>query len=255
MDDTRAVLLADAFGTGPFGGHRTAVVPDAAGLDRAAVAAELGRPVAFLDRSGDTDALRAVGTGVETAAIAAYGGLVATGDAEPGTCTVETEAGERRVEADEAGAWVESSVPAWEETEDEADALGVEAGELLDAPAGRAGGRTVVGAAYLSAFESATPDERAVGYTFETLDPDAHVAVWVEGGPAGPEDCSAVAAALDAADAFDGSFPEPLRCETGRLCDRPAELWVGDGRVGGPVAVSLRGELRVPEDDGDILVA
>ncbi len=252
MVETRRVLLADAFAPEPLGGVRTAVVPDGAGVDAAAVAEEMGAAAALLD--GDT--LHAEGATPERAALAAFGALDVADEVEPGEHAVEIEGEERTVEITERGVWVDATLPAWSQDDaDGAAALGVEDGDLLDVPVGSADGSTVVGTEFLSALEGDLPDG-AVGYSFETVGADPHVAVRESGGPAGDRACLAVAAALDAIDAFDGAFPDPLVCEVGRFEGRPGEVWVDRaGRVGGPVAAALDGTLAVREADDDIVVA
>jgi len=252
MVETRRVLLADAFALEPLGGIRTAVVPDGTGVDAAAVVDELGAPAVL--REGDS--LRVEGTTPERAALAAFGALRVADEVETGEHGIEINGEERTVEVTETGAWVGASMPEWTTSDaDGAAALGVEGNDLLDAPVGSADGRTVVGTEFLSALEGQIP-EGTVGYTFETMSAEAHVAVRAGGAePTGIRGCLAVAAALDAVEAFDGAFPDPLVCEVGRLGGRPGEVWVSPGRVGGPVAVALDGTLAVRAADDDIVVA
>jgi len=252
MVETRRVLLADALALEPLGGLRTVVVPDGAGIDATAVVDELGAPAAL--RQGDS--LRVEGTSAERAALAAFGALRVADEVETGEHGVEIDGEERTVEVTETGAWVGASTPEWAASDaDGAAALGVEENDLLDAPVGSTNERTVVGTEFLSALDGDIP-EGTVGYTFETVSAEAHVAVRAGGGdPTGIRACLAVAAALDGVDAFDGAFPDPLVCEVGRLNGRPGEVWVSPGRVGGPVAVALDGTLAVRAADDDIVVA
>lgn len=138
----------------------------------------------------------------------------------------------------------------------------------------------VVPVNFLERLGEADPDTDAVvtlseefdvagvyAFTFDALDAESTVhgrafvpALGVDEDPVTGTASGACAAYLREVAAFDDEFPEELRLEQGHFLDRPGRVRVrldgDDVRVGGASAVSLDGEIRIPDaDDDDLIVA
>ncbi|MEF8779127.1 MAG: PhzF family phenazine biosynthesis protein [Haloferacaceae archaeon] len=297
--DTRRVHLVDAFTDEPLSGNVAGVVPDAEGLSDdqlRAIAAELGASeTAFLFPSEAADRrIRYVTPTREVdlcghATIASHGLLLATGELDPGTHSLETNVGVLEIEARNDGTvWMEQDEPSVRRVDAEygrlADALGIDRAALADvgdelpvAVASTGLAFLIVPVAFLESLGDASPDPAAIeelsaafdvtgtyAFTFDTLASDSTLHARMFAPAAGvPEDpvtgtaSGACGAYLRHVGAFDGDVPAEMRFEQGHFLDRGGIVRVrtGDGvRVGGRAVQSLEGTIAVPDLGDDEII-
>ncbi|WP_281194439.1 PhzF family phenazine biosynthesis protein [Halorubrum sp. F4] len=244
------------------------------------------------------------------ATIASYAALFADGAIDAGEHVLRTNVGDLTVTVTGSGrVWMRQESPTVETVEVDADrlgsALGIDPAALRDvgadlpvAVASTGLPFLVVPVNFLERLGEADPDMRAVeelsaefdvagvyAFTFDALEADSTLhgrafapAVGVPEDPVTGTASGAVGGYLRAVEAFDGDFPEEIRCEQGHFLDRPGYVRVrveeggGDGEgedaiggngedgevtvtVGGDAVVSLDGEIRLPEEeDGDGII-
>lgn len=296
--DTYRTLLVDAFADEPLAGTTTGVVPEAAGLSTEqmqAVASELAASeTAFVLPSGAADRrLRFFSPGREStqgddSTVAALAHLFAEGDLDPGSHTVETEAGEIEAEiGDDGVVWLPQDAPQVEEVSLDHDsvaaALGIDAAALQDvgwdvplAVASTGVPFLLVPVNFLEHLGSADPDPGAVealvdecdaagvyAFTFDALGADSTVhARCFRPGPGSLEATPTVAAGgacgayLRDVGVFD-DLPEEFCLEQGHFLDRPGTVRVqvtSGFRVGGGATVALEGTLAVPREEEDGII-
>ncbi|OYR54554.1 PhzF family phenazine biosynthesis protein [Halorubrum halodurans] len=236
------------------------------------------------------------------ATVASYASLFADGAIDAGEHVLRTNVGDLPITVTESGrVWMRQEPPTVE-TVDPADldadrlgsALGIDPAALRDvgadlpvAVASTGLPFLVVPVNFLERLGEADPDMRAVeelsaefdaagvyAFTFDALEADSTLhgrtfapAVGVPEDPVTGTASGAVGGYLRAVDAFEGDFPEEIRCEQGHFLDRPGHVRVrveeGEGgaedgdvtvAVGGDAVVSLDGELRIPEEDDDEII-
>ncbi len=294
MQTTR-ILQVDAFTDDPLSGNAAGVVPDADGLSddqMGAIAAEMAvSETAFLRSSEAADRRLRYFTPTQEvdlcghATIATFAHLHDEG-LEPGTTTVETNAGVLEIDLEADGTvWMTQETPRVRQVDVDygrvADALGVDRealeGSSADLPLSVASTGLpflIVPITYLSDVGTADPDLAAVEsltdevdatgvylFTFDTLEGEStlHGRMFAPGAGV-PEDpvtgtaSGAVGAYLDHVGAFDDEFPEELRLEQGHYVDRPGLVRVrvdSSVQVGGRAVTALDGSLVVPEDEAD----
>ncbi|MFC5133814.1 MULTISPECIES: PhzF family phenazine biosynthesis protein [Haloferacaceae] len=247
------------------------------------------------------------------ATVASYAALFADGAIDAGEHVLRTNVGDLTVTVTESGrVWMRQESPTVGTVEVDADrlgsALGIDPAALRDvgadlpvAVASTGLPFLVVPVNFLERLGEADPDMRAVeglsaefdvagvyAFTFDALGADSTLhgrafapAVGVPEDPVTGTASGAVGGYLRAVEAFDGDFPEEIRCEQGHFLDRPGCVAVrvdegdggsGDGEgedaiggngedgevtvtVGGDAVVSLDGEIRLPEEeDGDGII-
>ncbi len=206
--------------------------------------------------------------------------------------TLRTNAGDLRVSIDDDGTvWMRQDPPTVRRVDVDldriADALGIDVAALRDVGADLPVAVASTGLPFLvipinflerlggadpdpTAIEALTAAHDAIGvyaFTFDALDADStlHGRAFVPGAgvdedPVTGTASGACAGYLRAVGAFDGNFPDKLRFEQGHFLDRPGlvriRLHGDDVRVGGTAAVSLDGEIRIPDgEDGEIIEA
>jgi PhzF family phenazine biosynthesis protein len=224
------------------------------------------------------------------ATVAAHALLRADGRVEPGTSTVETDAGVLEVTVEPDGlVWMGgtgSEVRAIEGLEypELAEALGVDPAALADIgadlPLARADAGLsflVVPVNFLEHVGKMAPDAAAVtrlserfdvagvyAFTFDTLEPEStlHARMFAPalGIPEDPVTGTAAAAAGAYLERFGAVDTDRMRFEQGEFLDRGGRVGVAvdaDGvRIGGRAVTALDGELTVPPGgDDDILEA
>ena len=294
MQTTR-ILQVDAFTDEPLSGNAAGVVPDADGLSddqMQAIAAELAvSETAFVRSSEAADRRLRYFTPTQEVDLCGHAtiGTVAhlhDEGLEPGTTTVETNAGVLEIDLEADGTvWMTQETPRVRQVDLEygrvAEALGVDRealeGSSADLPLSVASTGLpflVVPITYLSDVGTADPDFAAVEaltdevdatgvylFTFDTLEGEStlHGRMFAPGAGV-PEDpvtgtaSGAVGAYLDHVGAFDDEFPEELRLEQGHYVDRPGLVRVrvdSSVQVGGRAVTALDGSLVVPEDEAD----
>jgi PhzF family phenazine biosynthesis protein len=236
------------------------------------------------------------------ATIASYASLFADGAIDAGEHVLRTNVGDLPITVAESGrVWMRQEPPTVEPV-DPADldadrlgsALGIDPAALRDvgadlpvAVASTGLPFLIVPVNFLERLGEADPDMRAVeelsaefdaagvyAFTFDALEADSTLhgrafapAVGVPEDPVTGTASGAVGGYLRAVDAFEGDFPEEIRCEQGHFVDRPGYVRVrveedGGGAedgdvtvtVGGDAVVSLEGDLRIPEEDEDEII-
>ncbi|WP_066414268.1 PhzF family phenazine biosynthesis protein [Halorubrum aethiopicum] len=236
------------------------------------------------------------------ATVASYAALFADGAVEAGEHLLRTNVGDLTIRVTESGRiWMRQEPPTVE-TVDPADldadrlgsALGIDPAALRDvgadlpvAVASTGLPFLVVPVNFLERLGEADPDMRAVeelsaefdvagvyAFTFDALEADSTLhgrafapALGVPEDPVTGTASGAVGGYLHEVGAFEGDFPEEIRCEQGHFLDRPGYVRVrveeGEGgaedgdvtvAVGGDAVVSLDGELRIPEEDDDEII-
>jgi PhzF family phenazine biosynthesis protein len=244
------------------------------------------------------------------ATIASYASLFADGAIDAGEHVLRTNVGDLPITVAESGrVWMRQEPPTVDPI-DPADldadrlgsALGIDPAALRDvgadlpvAVASTGLPFLIVPVNFLERLGEADPDMRAVeelsaefdaagvyAFTFDALEADSTLhgrafapAVGVPEDPVTGTASGAVGGYLRAVDAFEGDFPEEIRCEQGHFVDRPGYVRVrvaeagrgGNGEsgesgadgdvtvaVGGDAVVSLDGELRIPAEDEDEII-
>ena len=292
---TTRILQVDAFTDEPLSGNAAGVVPDADGLSddqMQAIAAEMAvSETAFVRSSESADRRLRYFTPTQEvdlcghATIGTFAHLHDEG-LEPGTTTVETNAGVLEIDLEADGTvWMTQETPRVRQVDvgydRVAEALGVDRealeGSSADLPLSVASTGLpflIVPITYLSDVGNADPDLAAVEaltdevdatgvylFTFDTLEGGStlHGRMFAPGAGV-PEDpvtgtaSGAVGAYLDHVGAFDDEFPEELRLEQGHYVDRPGLVRVrvdSSVQVGGRAVTALDGSLVVPEDEAD----
>jgi PhzF family phenazine biosynthesis protein len=230
------------------------------------------------------------------ATVAAHAHLHRDGVVDAGTSAVETNAGVLDVEVTGDGVvWMEQESPTVEPVEVDYDrvgaAIGVDPAALRDvgadlptAVASTGLPFLVVPVNFLERLGEASPDDDAVAsladeydaagvyaFTFDAIDADATLhgrafapGIGIPEDPVTGTASGAVGAYLRDVEAFEGEFPDEVRCEQGHFLDRPGTVRVrvdadGEGglavRVGGRAVTAVDGRAVVPESDDDIIEA
>ncbi|ESP88878.1 PhzF family phenazine biosynthesis protein [Candidatus Halobonum tyrrellensis] len=300
MTDTREAYLVDAFTDEPLSGNAAGLVPDAEGLadgQMRAIANELGASeTAFLLPSEDADRrVRYFTPTTEVglcghATVAAHAWLAASGGADPGTHTLETNVGVLDIEIEAGGrVWMTQNAPTIREVEASYDRLGDALGcdpnafrdvgaDLPVAVADTGLPFVVVPVNFLEHLGDMTPDFGAVerladeydaagvyAFTFDALDAEStlHGRCFVPGAgvdedPVTGTASGACGAYLDRFGAFDDT-PAEMRFEQGHYVDRPGVVRVraaggGAPTVGGDATLAVEGRVRVPGTEEDDII-